>query len=181
MNNRPDKLLPALYGGIIIGVISAVPFLNWINCCCCAGVMLGGFLSVLFYKNDLAPSAMLTNGDALQLGALAGLFGAVIGTGVNALFLSVLGNLSGESLAELLRGFEDVIPPKAFDGLEEGILQADRIGPVAVLWSFITSLVIDPLFGLIGGLIGYAVFKPKQPPQAFPQAPPPMIPPTSQG
>ncbi|MDH3253165.1 MAG: hypothetical protein OEM41_10265 [Ignavibacteria bacterium] len=180
MNNRPDKLLPALYGGIIIGVISAVPFLNWVNCCCCAGVMLGGFLSVLFYKNDLPPSVVLTNGDALQLGALAGLFGAVIGTGVNALFLSLLGNISGESLAEILHGFEGVIPPEAFDGLEEGILHADRIGPIAILWSFATSLVIDPLFGLLGGLIGYSVFKPKQPPQVSPPAPPPMIPPSQQ-
>jgi hypothetical protein len=49
-------------------------------------------------------------------------------------------------------------------GLEEKGLSA---------MNFVFALIIDPLFGLVGGLIGYQVFKPKTvtlpPPPPVPQ------------
>ena len=46
MPEKPSKLMPALYGGIIIGLLSGIPFISLINCICCAGVIIGGFLAV---------------------------------------------------------------------------------------------------------------------------------------
>jgi hypothetical protein len=43
-------------------------------------------------------------------------------------------------------------------------------GPGLIGITFVFHLVVDPLFGLLGGLIGYAVFKSKTP--AFPPTPP---------
>ncbi len=169
--------MPSLYGGIIIGVISAVPGLNIINCLCCAGVLLGGALSVFFFKKDLPPQYPLTNGDAIQLGALSGVFGAINGTAISAAILAAFGNIGREFIAGILEGMKDQIPPEAFDramhGMENGAI---------TIFHFGASLLIDTLFGLLGGLIGFAIWKPKpgfpmQPPTTFP--PPPQVPPAA--
>ena len=52
MPPKPDKLMPALYGGIVIGILSGVPGLNLINCLCCAGIMLGGIVSVYLWDPE---------------------------------------------------------------------------------------------------------------------------------
>jgi len=149
--------MPALYGGIVIGVISGLPFLSLINCLCCAGVLLGGFLSVFFYKKDLTPQMPpLTSNDALQLGALAGLFGAIVGNILSAIILYSVGNLMGEAMMEFFEGFRDQMPPGTIEQIEEGV-RSGEVSPVGI----VISLIIDPLFGLLGGLIGYSVFKPK--------------------
>jgi hypothetical protein len=178
MPEKPSKFLPALYGGLIIGAISGIPFLNIVNCFCCAGVLLGGFLSVLFYKNELTGMMPpLTSSDSMQVGALAGVFGAVFGSLVSAMILAALGsNPTGEIVLEFLRNLD--LPPEALEQAERSIEESSSMTMVSMLISFVTSLVIDPLFGLLGGLIGYSVFKPKggaaaAPPPAQQQVPPP--------
>jgi len=170
MPEKPNKLMPALYGGIIMGVISGIPFLNLLNCCCCAGVLLGGALAVFFYKNDLKEGMPpLTSGDAIELGALAGVIGAVIGSILTAGFLAALGNVSGEAIMGVLEGFRDQMPPGTLEQMEEKI----REGGFSIL-QLVMSLVVDTVFGLLGGLIGYAIFKPK--PQML-NTQPPAVPP----
>lgn len=177
MPEKPSKLMPALYGGIVMAAISAIPFVSIVNCFCCAGVMLGGFLAVFFYQKDLTiQMPPLTNGDALQLGALAGVFGAIIGTILSALVLAAFGNISGEVVLDIIRGFEDQMPPGTMEQIEQSMSQSAGLGMMSILMSFFTSIIVDPLFGLLGGLIGYSVYKPKpgaQPP--MPQAPPPAM------
>ena len=41
----PSKLQPALLGGLLIGVLSALPFVSVLNGCCCLWVILGGVLT----------------------------------------------------------------------------------------------------------------------------------------
>ena len=173
MPEKPSKLLPALYGGIVMAAISAIPFVSIINCFCCAGVMLGGFLAVFFYRKDLTPQTPLTNSDALQLGALAGVFGAVIGTILSALIMAIFGNVSQQIILDILRGFEDSMPPGTMEQIEQSMAQSAGMGAMGLMIAFFTSIIIDPLFGLLGGLIGYSVYKPK------PGMQPPMVPPTT--
>lgn len=163
---QPSKLMPALYGGIIMGVISAVPVLNFVNCICCAGILFGGFMAVFFYKKDLPPAVPLTNSDGLQLGALAGVFGAVIGSILTAGIFALMGNVTGEMMTSFLEQYADQMPPGTMDQIAEGM----REGGISIL-NFIMSLVIDTIFGLLGGLIGYSVFKSKQLPTVQPPAP----------
>jgi hypothetical protein len=174
MLEKPNMVMPALYGGIIIGVISGIPFLNWINCCCCAGILLGGALSVFFYKNDLTEGMpLLTSGDAIQLGALAGVFGAVVGTILTAAFVSTIGNVSGEAMIDFMDRFRDSVPPGTLEQMEDSLREGD-LSPVGIVMTF----VVDTVFGLLGGLIGYALFKPK--PRMLnteQQQPPPALPP----
>src|SRR5258708_39925789 len=94
MDQKPDKLIPALYGGIIMGLISSIPFLNLVNCLCCAGVLLGGFLAVMFYKKNFTPDTPpFTSGDCLAVGAMAGVVGAFVGTILSLIFAAIFGDV----------------------------------------------------------------------------------------
>ncbi len=160
MPEKPGKLMPALYGGVIMGVISGVPILSIVNCFCCAGIMLGGFMAVFFYKKDLKESSPpLTNGDGIGLGALAGLVGAVVTVILTALFRYVFGMAMGGGMHRLEdMGLANQIPPETMKMIQG--MMSDR-GLMGI--TFVFHLFIDPLFGLLGGLIGYAVFKSKTP------------------
>jgi hypothetical protein len=155
MSESPSKLIPALYGGIVIGLVSSIPYLNFVNCLCCAGVLLGGFLSVFFYTRDLTPDMPpLSSGDALQLGALAGVFGAVISSVVFTVVFELIG---GSELMYEMETYSDQLPPEMFE-LMQNLVES---GVVFFVIMMAASIIIDTLFGLLGGLIGYAVFKPK--------------------
>ncbi len=171
MPNRPGIVLPALYGGIIMGVISAVPGLSLLNCFCCAGIMLGGFLAVFFYKKDLtAGMPLLSSADGVKLGALAGVFGAIVSIVLSRLVTAVLGGVDEKMVKDLFdsMGLTDQLPPGTMEQIEEGM------GAGMGFFQIVVTFVIDPLFGLIGGLIGYSVFKEKQ---VVPTVPPPPSPP----
>lgn len=70
MNN---KLKPALLGGLVVGLLSAIPFINY---CCCIWAIGGGLLAgFLYIKNS--PTQVPT-GEGAIVGALSGVVGAVI-------------------------------------------------------------------------------------------------------
>ena len=147
--------MPALYGGIVIGLISSIPYLNFVNCLCCAGVLLGGFLSVFFYTRDLtADMPPLSSGDALQLGALAGVFGAIISS---VIFIVMFELIGGSEFMYEMETYSDHLPPEMFEMMQNLV----ESGVVFFVIMMAASIIIDTLFGLLGGLIGYAVFKPK--------------------
>ena len=176
MPPKPSKVQPALVGGAVIGFISAVPFLNFINCFCCVGVLLGGFLAVMLYKNNITPGmAPLTSNDALALGAFAGLFGAVIGTVLSAIIMALFGNVAGEMFYDLVVKFYQnagiEVPEEFYDELRQALLK-ESLGIAWMFLSLFFGIIVDSIFGLLGGLLGYAVFKPKTPPV-------PTVPPTT--
>ena len=68
-----DKLKPALIGGVVVGLLSALPILNY---CCCIWAIGGGVLACFLYiKSSPVP---VRPGDGAMVGAFAGLFGAII-------------------------------------------------------------------------------------------------------
>ncbi len=179
MPTKPDKMLPALYGGIVIAVISTVPGLSFINCLCCAGVMIGGVMAVYFYKNTLTPeSSTLESSDGVQLGLLAGAFAAVIATVLSVIIQLMFGNVGSKMIMEFIERLAESgsIPPEAMDGIRQGIAQSMEGGLklAQIMLSLVINIIIYPLFGLFGGLIGVAMFKSKQPPVV--QQPPTAVP-----
>lgn len=161
MYEKPDKFIPALYGGIIIGIISSVPFLNFINCLCCAGVILGGILAVYFYKQNFTPDTPpFTSGECLQVGLYAGIMGAIIGTILSSIFHLLFGNVIGEFILEYLRTTELGIPEEVIESVEKTLSQ--QLTFLSIITDLILSIILYSLFGILGGIIGYNLFKPKQ-------------------
>lgn len=160
---KPDKVIPALYGGLVMGVISAIPFVNLINCLCCAGVLLGGFLAVFFYKNNFTPDTPpYTAGDCLAVGALSGVFGALTSVVLSAITVMIFGDVMREFILRLLEegGFD--IPEDVMEELRR-IIEERPTAAESIVIDLLVSLIVYPIFGLLGGLIGYGVWKPKQP------------------
>lgn len=68
-----NKFKPALLGGLIVGLLSAIPILNY--CCCVWAIGGGGLASYLYIKSS---PTKINTGDGAMLGGLAGIIGAVL-------------------------------------------------------------------------------------------------------
>jgi hypothetical protein len=151
---------PALIGGVVIGVTSAMPLLNLLNCACCALVIGGGLLSAFLYFKDQPPRPDVPYGDAALLGLMSGAVGAVVGTLLSIpiqLAMSAIGLNQMAQLEELMRN-QDLPPGVA--GLLGGLV-GGGISIVALLISLFFSLVVYSIFAMIGSMIGAAVFAKK--------------------
>lgn len=161
MYEKPDKVIPALYGGIIMGVISSVPFLNLINCLCCAGIIGGGVLAIFFYKQNYTPDTQpFSKGDCLTVGVYAGIVGALVGTVLDVVFLMTFGNVVGQFVMDNIQNMDIEIPEESLEAIKQAFQETTSI--YSVMFSLISSLILNSIFGLLGGLIGYNIFKPKQ-------------------
>ena len=159
--------MPALYGGLIIAGISAIPGLNLINVCCCAGILSGGFLAVFFYKQELTPEMdPLTSNDCVRLGAFAGAIAAVAGTLISMAVMLIFGNIALEMMMKIIHRMNVELPENVDQMLQQGM--EEKISFFGMFFSLFLNLIIDVLFSTLGGLIGWSVFKPKlqYPPQS---------------
>ena len=67
--------MPALLGGLFIGVLSALPVVQICNCCCLW--IIGGGLLAAYLKQQNQPVS-LTLMQGAQVGLFAGLIGSVV-------------------------------------------------------------------------------------------------------
>jgi hypothetical protein len=157
MHEKPDKIRPALFGGLTIAIISSVPILNFVNCFCCAGVILGGLLSVYFYNKSLTSlgDITLSYGDGIILGLMSGAFGAIVGT----IFSSFIGTNLQQQIRKLMEYSSD-LPPEFNDALD--MLNQYQEGFALIVLGLLISLIINCLFGMLGGILGVSLFAKKK-------------------
>jgi hypothetical protein len=157
MEERPDKLRPALIGGALIGIISAIPVLSLVNCFCCAGVIIGGILAVHLYHKNLG-GLELTSSDGATLGLMAGASGALISTVLAAM-------MSGgvKHQIDKILEYSSEMPPE----VEDALIRIQEMGGdlFFTIAGLVFSLIIFSIFGIIGGLIAVSILKKKQLPQ----------------
>jgi hypothetical protein len=160
------RLQPALLGGVFIGVMSALPFISAGNCCCCLWVLAGGALAVYLRQQNLP--APIDAAEGALLGLMAGAIGGVIWGVLSIPVDMLMGPMMQEWMDRIMAGSEDM-PPEArewFDRMMDG-----NVRRVA---GFFINLVASVVFGLLGGLLGVAIFKktaPPQPPTVLPHDP----------
>src|SRR5436309_8139061 len=77
MSSTSSNLVqPALYGGLVMGVLSALPIISAGNLCCCLWVVSGGAVAAyVLQQNQPMP---ITAGDGALVGLLAGVVGAFV-------------------------------------------------------------------------------------------------------
>lgn len=141
-------LMPALIGGGIAGVLSAIPI---VNCLCCLWIIGGAMLAAFLLAKD--SRVALNAGDGAVVGALSGL----IATFADAIVSIPFTAISNEFLQKFMDRFaeyaEDI--PEGFEEFFQGGFEAS--GPWLLLGILITA-VIFVAFGTLGGIIGISLF-----------------------
>ncbi len=151
-----SKLQPAFWGGLFIGILSALPIVNAGNCCCCLWVISGGALATYLYQQNLPLS--VTAADGALVGLLAGAIGGVIGALVAIPLEMMTGPMQLQFMERILSSNPEVTPEmrEMMEGLMTG-------GGFRVI-SMIVSVIVFTIFGMLGGLLGVAIFKKNVPP-----------------
>jgi hypothetical protein len=153
-----DRLQPALLGGLLIGVLSALPLVNFGNCCCCLWVITGGTLAV-YLRQQNSPFAVSSSEGAL-LGLLAGLIGGVLGVLLSIPIELAMGPLQRRLVEWVLSANPD-IPSEIREMSERAGTGA---GAAAIAFKLLFGIVTGAIFGMIGGLLGVALFNKNAPP-----------------
>jgi len=153
-----DRLQPAFWGGLFIGVLSALPLVNAGNCCCCLWVICGGALAA--YLRQQSSPTQIDSAEGALVGLMAGAIGGVIASLLSIPLQAIAGPFQRQMMERILASNPDV-PPEAREAI-----QRFAGGRTLQLVGIIVSIVIDVIFGLLGGLLGVAIFKKKTPPPA---------------
>jgi len=159
----------ALFGGLFIGILSALPIIQYANCCC-IWIIGGGLVAAyLDQQNDSRP---ITAGRGALAGLLAGLVGAVVWLVAALLLRAMLAPLRERFAGAVLRSAPDM-PPEVRTIFENaGASSVAEYVAFFVLFVFAGSIV-----STVGGLLGAAFFRNDVPP-ALGGTPPPLPPET---
>ena len=163
-----DKLKPALIGGVVLGILSAIPLVGAVNLCCCAWAIVGGVLAAnLYIKSSPTP---VKPADGAVVGAIAGAIGA-------AIYLVVgvpLGLLVGNTMSGALVNLAAQSDPAQAERLREQ-MAAQGAGIGGAIFMGLVWAVLLVIFSTVGGLIGVAIFEKRK------GGPPPPPPPPAGG
>src|SRR3954470_12900651 len=141
-----DRLQPAFWGGVFIGVLSALPLVNFGNCCCCLWVICGGALAA-YLRQQNSPTQIEAAEGAL-VGLMAGAVGGVIATVLSIPFQLLVGPYQRQIMERILASNPDV-PPEAREAIER-FGGGAAAGVAMTVVGMMISIVIDVVFGLIG-------------------------------
>jgi hypothetical protein len=169
--NREGMLKPALIGGVLLGVLSALPAISALNCFCCAWVIGGGVLAAhLYVKGSPFPVAL---GTGALLGLLTGVIGAIVDTIFSIpLHLALTG--MGFGVGELRKAIEQIpMSPEARDTILSMLRGGGGVGVLFVILSGVFKLFVYSIMAMIGGTLGVALFEKRKPGMPSPTGVPP--------
>jgi hypothetical protein len=134
----------ALIAGGIVGLLSVTPL---VGCLVCLWLILGGLISVPIYQAFDRSTTRLQPSQGILLGVISGLVAAVIasiiGAFINAAtYTQMINYLQSQ---EYFRDFFGQVPLISSGGF--------------TFLGLICNLIVYPIFGLLGGLLGAALFK----------------------
>jgi hypothetical protein len=151
-----NRLQPALYGGLFIGVLSALPIVSAGNCCCCLWVILGGVLAV-YLRQQNSPYQVPAS-EAALVGLLAGLIGGIVAAILSIPLAAITATFQARMIDWMIANNPEM-PAEVRNALERAAL-----GSAMRAASAVVNVVVYTVFGMLGGLLGVAIFKKNAPP-----------------
>lgn len=151
MNN--NKLQPAIIGGVVLGVLSAIPY---VKACCCLYAILGGVLATYLY---IRRAAYMSYADGALLGVIAG----GIGSAIYFILGIPLGILTDKASASMLTNIIQSANPEQAEIFRQQIEMAQNQSfierlPQAILFAILVAIVITT-FSTLGGYLGVPLFQ----------------------
>jgi hypothetical protein len=150
---------PALIGGLVVGVLSALPLIYVGNLCCCLWIISGGVVAAyVLQQNQTAP---IVASDGALVGLLAGIAGAFVYLVVSIPINLAMAPLEQRIVQRLLETMNNM-PPELREYATRPTSAGMRIG--SAIGSFVFMLFLGAVFSTIGGLLGTVIFAKKIPP-----------------
>jgi hypothetical protein len=140
-------IFSTLIAGAAMGILSGIPL---VGCLCILWLLGGGVLAVWLYRVFDKEISGISIGQGVLLGLVAGVIAAVIGT----LMESIGGAASYAAVMDLFQNDPTLGPLFA----DNPLLSSPGIYNITNL---VCNLIFYPVVGLLGGMIGGAIFKPK--------------------
>ena len=148
MNTR-YLLISAAISGTLAALLTVTPFANLVNCLVCGWLWIAGLAAVWIYRENTGEYVNTRGG--VVLGLVSGLFGAAVATILTAATgMSASNSIPAAQIAQL----EEQFGEQASEYIR--LLTAPATSLTIAL---VINLIVYPLFGLIGGLIGASIFK----------------------
>jgi hypothetical protein len=178
----PELLRPTLTAGILFGAVASVPFLNLINCACCALVIGCGFFASWLYAGECRRQSLgFRPGTGAMVGLVAGAFYALTESVLTAVAQLTIGDPTARYVIPMVRNLRG-LPSELRDALDQA-QQASGATPtlVSFVLGFFMTVLIAAVFSTLGGVIGGTVFR-HTPPAKTPSSgeegfgPPPSAP-----
>ena len=150
----------ALIGGLVMGALSGLPFIQAGNICCCLWVILGGAVGA--YLLQQKRETPITAGDGAVVGLLAGLIGSAVYVVVAIPVTLIMAPMQQQMLDTMINSGD--VPPEV-----QQFFSTQFTGFLGIIFGFFAMLAAGIIFSTLGGLVGALIFKKSQPPM-----PPPM-------
>lgn len=164
MTTQPKnlKLNSILIGTLAITFFVFIPIINIINIFCFAGVILGGFLGSAYYCSKAKQQiTQIFLKDGILIGLFSGILSSVI-----VVLISLITTLLSKTnpmieISEMFNSFFKTVPNEINEVIQQLSNEYETLGysPTLMITMLVMNLIIYPVFGLIGGLIGVAIFR----------------------
>ena len=147
-----NRLKPILWGGVAVALAENLPGLTLLDWVCCGTIWSGALLAV-YLRWRQNPQQGVPFREALSLGIMAALLGAVFNLAIDLAFKKPLSDVLrffGKNTTELATKLSQYFPAEIF-----------QYHPMLLPALFIAmSLVVHITVGAIGGMIGMTLFSP---------------------
>lgn len=167
MNN---SMKPALIGGVVGGILTALPFVN--TCCCLWGLAGGALAVMLAVKESQVPLQM---GDGVKMGAIAG----AIATGIYLIVGVPLGLITGRASMSAMSGYLEQMNPEMAEQIrmQSDVMQSASMGAqlAAMIPSILLVACILIVMSILGGILGVSIFEKRKGGVAGTPPPPPSF------
>ncbi len=158
----PNRVKAAAIGGGAAGVAVSIPILNLINLACCALIVGGAVLAVYLALRNEPPARKAPLGAGAAIGALSGVFAAVVGTIVSMPITLIGGDAGVEWIQEFLESNDAAAIEGPVRDLLEGLAgSGEGIALTGLLVGLVFSVILYSIFGTLGGILGAAIFNRK--------------------
>jgi hypothetical protein len=168
MNDQPSMLKAALISGLAFGFVGSIPFVNLLNCACCALVIGGGLGAAFLYSRECKPLGIeFRPGKGAVVGLISGIFYAISVNIFGTLIQMAMGMNISEAMDQFVQGVEQGFEQSGADIppiFLEILANLQDAGPIVlIIFGLLFWGVLGLIFGTIGGLIGGAIFKVERP------------------
>jgi hypothetical protein len=158
---QPQKelefLKPSLTGGLLLGVLSALPFISGLNVICCLWAQVGGGVAT-FLLNKQRPGA-LKYGDGAFAGVISGLIGAFITTLVSIPIQMIM--FTPETAARIQQQLDRAqVQPAVRDFMVQFFSPGFSL--YRTLFGLVAYMLVFGLFSMVGGILTVAILNRKK-------------------